>query len=93
MVIPNLHHCLPYELYDMNSNIGFKVENTCLLLFQNRSLKVVIQDELTKDSVKMYLTGNILFEKAFQAFENDHTISVLQSLQSQIPQTRKFASI
>ena len=49
-----------------------------------------MQDELTKDSVRMYLTGNILFEKAFQAFENDHTISVLQSLQSQIPQTRKI---
>ena len=55
-------------------------------------MKIVSQDELTKDSVSsMYSTGYILFEKAFQVLDkcsNNDTISVLHCLVSEMQQYR-----
>ena len=92
-IIPKLDHVFHYELYDKNPNIGFKVENRCFILFQDRSLKVVSQDELTKDSVSIYSTGDILFEKVYYLFieySQNSTTLVVQRLVSEIPQLSRM---
>ena len=85
----DMDHVFHYEPYDKNPNIGFKVENRCFILFQDRSLKVVSQDELTNDSVSIYSTGDILFETAYHLFDEysqNSTTLVVQRLVSEIPQ-------
>ena len=67
-IIPILDYILQYEIYNMNPNIGFKVENKCFILFRDQSLKVVLPEKLKTKSGSSYSTGRILFENAFQVF-------------------------
>ena len=93
-IIPYLDHGFHYEIFDMNPNIGFKVENSCFILFPNKLLKIVSKDELTKYSVSsMCSNGHILFKKAFQVLDkcsNNDTITVLHCL---VPEIQQYQGI
>ena len=58
-IIPILDYILQYEIYNMNPNIGFKVENKCFILFRDQSLKVVLPKELKTKS------GSSIFNWAY----------------------------